>query len=120
MGGTSDVSFSLTSQKRVVGRFTAESACYGTPGGYCPVRIVYKNISTGAVTEFNPVVGTDFAFDSNDNGTESSASWESHAMSRSVVLPAGNYQVYVQGAVTPTGLTLRLDDAQLEVELYNP
>ena len=122
-GGTSNyyVPLSLTSSRRVVGRFTAESACYGGTGSYyCPVRIVYQNTATGAITEFYPQVGTDFAFDSNNNGAETASSWESHAISRSVVLPAGNYRVYVQGAVTGANVTLRLDDAQLEVELYSP
>lgn len=112
------VPLSLTSQRRVVGRFTAESDCYGasTASGYCPVRIVYQNTATGAITEFFPQVGTDFAFDTKDAGS----SWHSHAISRSVVLPAGNYRVYVQGYVTSAGVTLRLDDAHLEVELYSP
>ncbi len=116
--GTYYVPLTLTSSRRVVGRFTAESDCYasGSASGWCPVRIVYQNAVSGAITEFNPVVGTDFAFDSKDTPN----TWQSHAMSRSVVLPAGSYYVYVQGTVTGSGMTLRLDDAQLEVELYSP
>lgn len=109
------VTLNLTSSRRVVGRFTAESDCYGS-SGYCPVRIVYQKAGSSTISEFSPVVGTDFAFDTKDTTN----TWQSHSISRSVVLPAGTYYVYVQGAVTNSGLTLRLDDAHFEVELYSP
>ena len=117
-GGTNYVPLSLNSRRWVVGRFTSETDCYGTTtvAGHCSVRIVYRNTATGTITEFNPVVGTDFVFDSKDTGN----SRQGHAVSRSVLLPAGNYEVYVQGAVTLSAITLRLDDAHFEVELYNP
>lgn len=109
------INISLSSSTLVKARFTAESACYGA-SGYCSVRIVARNISTGAITEFNPQVGTDFAFDSSDSNREGSASWESHAINRSLYLGAGNYQIYVQANPLYSGMTLRLDDAQLEVD----
>ncbi len=102
----------------VKARFTAESACYGS-SGYCPVRIVYRRLSpsVGPITELNPVVGSDFAFDSTDNGRETTGSWESHAINRSVSLPAGRYQFFVQAGTVGGSATLRLDDMHLELEL---
>jgi hypothetical protein len=95
--------------------FSAESACYGA-GGWCSVRVVYRQVGSDTINEFGPVVAEDFAFDSSDSNNESSGSWESHAISRSAFLPAGNYQIWVQARTTASNLTLRLDDAHLEVE----
>ena len=109
------IPINLSSSTLVKARFTAESACYGV-SGWCSVRIVARNVNTGAITEFNPQVGTDFAFDSSDSNNETSGSWESHAINRSLSLSAGNYQIYVQANPNSAGMTLRLDDAQLEVD----
>lgn len=93
--------------------FSAESACSGT-NGWCSVRVVYRRLGNATETEFSPAVGTDFAFDSTDS--TSSWNWESHAISRSAFLPAGSYQIWVQARTTASGVTLRLDDAHLQVE----
>lgn len=104
-----------TGGKLVKVTFSAESACYGV-SGYCSVRVVYRRVGTSPVYEFGPVVGTDFAFDSSDSNRESAASWESHAISRSAYLPAGNYQIWVQARTSHNSMTFRLDDAHLRVE----
>jgi len=97
-------------------RFSAESACYagGTDTDWCTVRILVNGV------EANPVVGTDFAFDSTDGGRETSGSWESHAMERYTnCLQPGNYSVIVQWAsVNLAGAipTFRLDDWTLAIE----
>jgi hypothetical protein len=84
--------------------FSAESLCTG-PSGYCPVRVLVDG------NEAAPVVGNDFAFDSTDMGTETTQSWESHAIERVVTgLAAGSHTVTVQYAVTAATTTLRLDD----------
>lgn len=95
--------------------FSAESACYGAHG-WCTARIVYRRVGTSTIYEFGPAVGSDFAFDSSDSNTEGGASWESHAISRSAYLPAGQYQIWVQARTTNNSLTFRLDDAHLRVE----
>lgn len=117
-GGSSNyyITVNLTSTRRVVGRFTSESDCYGSGSGWCSARIVYQKSGSSTLNEMYPVVGTDFAFDSKDTAN----TWQSHSINRSVVLQPGTYYFYVQGAVTSSGLTMRLDDAHFEVELYNP
>jgi hypothetical protein len=92
---------------RIYAVFTAESACYG--GGanqrFCGVRILVDG------NELNPNVGNDFAFDSTNNGGETSSSYESHAIARSSeTLAAGNHTVKVQIRTTNAATTLRIDD----------
>jgi hypothetical protein len=99
----------------IMARYSAESACSGGTG-YCSVRIVARNNSTGAITELQPAVGIDFAFDSTDAGRETGSSWESHSMDRSQRLGAGSYTISAQRAVTSSATTLRLDDWSLTVE----
>jgi len=77
-------------------RFSAETACYG--GGTSPNWCVAEILVDGV--EASPGDGTDFALDSTDNGTESSASWESHAMERAIVVGEGFHVVKVIGGVT--------------------
>jgi len=97
----------------ILARFSAESACYGAAGGYCSVRI-----RIGGVDGMPVPTGADFfAFDSGDDGTESSSSWEAHAIERSRGgLGPGTYTVRVQASVTDADLTFRLDDMNLTVE----
>ena len=82
-------------------RFSAESACYGggTNPNWCIATIRVDGI------EAAPATGRDFALDSTDNGTESGASWESHAMDRSIVVGPGLHTVVVMGSVTDFGAT---------------
>ncbi|MCW2767053.1 MAG: hypothetical protein JWO11_3012 [Nocardioides sp.] len=92
---------------RILATFSAESACYGS-SSYCNVRILVDG------TEMDPVVGTDFAFDSTDNNTETSGSWESHSTQRySANLAPGSHTVTVQAAVTGATTSFRLDDGVL-------
>jgi hypothetical protein len=90
----------------VVGRFAAESQCVG--GDFASVRLLLDG------AEMSPVVGTDFAFDSSSETTESS-SWESHAMERfQAGVAAGNHTVTAQVSTGCT--TFRIDDWTLVAE----
>jgi hypothetical protein len=61
--------------------------------------------------------GIDFAFDSTNSGRDTTGSWESHSMDRSLgPLAAGAYRVWAQYRTTSQGVTLRLDDWSLTVE----
>lgn len=96
-------------ERRLLATFSAESACYGA-NGWCVARIVVDG------NELNPAVAADFAFDSSDSNTETSASWESHSVQRySDNLPAGDHVVTVERRVVGAGMTFRLDDAVLSV-----
>jgi hypothetical protein len=90
----------------ILARFSAESSCVGGPS-WCTARILIGGV------EANPVVGTDFAFDS--PGGEPLDSWESHSMDRSRVVGPGTYVVQVQWAVVGAPV-FRLDDWSLIVE----
>ena len=96
-------------QAILVASFTAESACFGG-GGWCSVRLMVDG------NEMLPATDTDFAFDSTDSNTETSGSWESHAVERrSTILSPGSYVVSVETA--RIGATnFRLDDWQLTVQ----
>jgi len=93
-------------------RFSGESSCAGGVGAqWCRLRMRI------AGAEANPVVGGDFAFDSTDNGSESFASWESHAIERySRIMGPGTYRVEVQWQVTDPAVRFRLDDWTFVVE----
>jgi hypothetical protein len=97
---------------RIYAIFSAESVCFGGGGNprQCGVRIVVDG------NELNPAVGTNFAFDSTDNGDETDNSWESHATARtSETLSAGNHTVKVQIRTTDAATTLRIDDWALVI-----
>jgi len=92
---------------RIYAVFSAETACFGGGGNprQCGVRILVDG------NELNPAVGTNFAFDSTDNGDETDNSWESHAIARSSdTLSAGSHTVRVQIRTTDAATTLRIDD----------
>ena len=110
-GATVDITIPEGRTGLLLARFSAESACTGGAFGYCQAAIVVDG------AEANPAVGSDFAFDSSDSNTETFASWESHAMDRSVgPLTAGTYTVTVQTDLI--GATaFRLDDWQLVAEV---
>ena len=96
----------------ILARFSAESSCSGAADGWCSVRIRIGGVDGLPV----PTGAEFFAFDSADDGTETSSSWESHAIERSRVLGPGTYVVRVQAAVSDAALTFRLDDMNLTVE----
>jgi len=106
----------LNQNKLVTTRFTAESACYGA-SGWCAARVVYRRLPGGPITELNPVVSTDFAFDSTDSNSEGFGSWESHAINRSVRLTPGRYQFFIQVRPVQSGINFRVDDWSFELEL---
>ena len=88
----------------IVATFSAESACYNG-SGWCSVRILIDGV------EAEPVVGTDFAFDSTDGNRETAASWESHSMQRTrTVTTTATHSVVVQVAQVGAGVTARYDD----------
>lgn len=96
-----------------IARFTAESVCSGEVG-WCSVRILLNGV------EMDPVVGTDFAFDSTDAGTANASSWESHSVERSATMASSSVAVtavlQVQYAVAGSGVTFRLDDWHFTVQ----
>ena len=93
--------------------FGAESLCNAT--SWCSVRVVAVN-SAGGVIEFNPVVGTDYAFDS------PGGSWEQHSLHRVTRLGAGTYTIKVQATLVgpAAGAQFRLDDYTHFVDVVNP
>ena len=103
-GATETIVVPTGETARIYAIFTAESTCTGGASDFCSVRVTVDG------NELNPAVGTDYAFDSTDNGDETAQSWESHAIARSSeTLAAGNHAVQVQFRAT-TGASLRLDD----------
>jgi hypothetical protein len=103
----------------VMARFSAESVCWGSWGGWCSIRIVAQNNATGAFTEMQPASGEDFAFDSTDQNQETELSWESHSMDRSIRLTAGSYTIRPQWEFQGASRDLshfELDDYSLTVE----
>lgn len=111
----SHLSVSVPSSGRLINaRFTAESYCNGANSGYCTVRVMAHNASTGSTVELNPASSSDFAFDSNVSA--SNDMWESHAIERSRRLGPGYYRIYVERRVTNNSIALRLDDWHFAVE----
>lgn len=95
----------------VTARFTAESACYGAKTGWCSIRILIDAI------EAEPVVGTDFAF----NSPGDVAQWESLTVERvKTVATTGTHIVTVQAASVGGSLTHRLDDWSLTAMAVTP
>ena len=95
-------------------RFTAESLCNGTSTAWCVVRIIIVN-SAGTATEFSPVVGVDFKFDT--PGTQEAA----HGLERfSPSLASGTYTVKAQALRISGITTFTLDDYVLAVNVVNP
>src|SRR5262249_39351693 len=94
---------------------TAESSCYNNPpsgsANWCTLRRIVDGVG-----ELGPGLGTAFAFDSTNQGAESQASWEGHAMQRSSnVLPPGTYTVRPQYAVVGPAV-FQIDDVHETVE----
>jgi hypothetical protein len=97
---------------RIYAVFSAETRCSGGGAGsrYCGVRILVDG------NELNPAVGDDFAFDSTDNGNETTLSFESHAIARSSeTLSAGNHTVKAQIRTNNAATSFRVDDWALIV-----
>ena len=92
-------------------------------GQYCNRRHLVQCAHPRQWGEMAPVVSSDFAFDSTNAGRETSASWESHAVDRSLRLAGGangtTYTIQVQYWVVcgaPCNTAFRLDDWHLTVE----
>jgi hypothetical protein len=114
-GATATVTIPAGSSGLILARFSGESRCSGGVGAqWCSVRVLIGGV------EADPVVGADFAFDSTDNATETTNSWESHSIERVRRLGAGTYTVKVQWAVTNAATSFRLDDWAFTVERTGP
>lgn len=100
----------------ILTRFSAESNCTGPAGfGWCTVRILIDGV------EADPAVGTDFAFDSTDNGTNTVGAWASHSMERArTVTFTGTHVITVQAAVVAPANSFRLDDWALAAQVLVP
>jgi hypothetical protein len=84
--------------------FSAESNCTGG-AGYCSARITVDG------NEIEPSAGSDFAFDSLGDSSES------HSMVRvSGTLAAGSHTVKVQGGTTSALTTFKIDDWAMVIE----
>ena len=105
----------------IVARFGAESACYGGVG-WCAARILVDG------NEANPVsapAADDFAFDSTENNTATSQSYESHSMERVIKhAPSGMggdpAKVEVQVRMHGANVKQRLDDSILSAVTIKP
>ena len=96
----------------LVATFSAESAVYDASGSGI-VRITVDG------NELDPQVGSDFAFDSRDDATETSSSQESHAVVRyKTGIAAGNHTIAVQWRTSNSTVKFRLDDWTLSVVAY--
>ena len=66
-----------------------------------------------------PSVGSDFAFDSTNNNTNSSKSLQSHAVLRYATgIAAGNHTIDIQYRVSDGSATFRVDDWTLSLVAY--
>jgi hypothetical protein len=99
----------------VIARFTAESSCYGL--GYCRVRLMIDKEDDGTYVEMLPAEGGDYGFDSTDNGTETSSSWESHSVERYATVSGGcSCSVIVERSTSSASGTFETDDWILVTE----
>lgn len=92
-------------------QYSAESACYDGDGiaDWCRVDVLIDGVSIDAA---------DQAFDSTDNATETSESWESHVLTRVTdELPAGTYAITASSYTFDGSPTFRLDDMVLTAEV---
>ncbi|MEO0492603.1 MAG: hypothetical protein AAF081_04220 [Actinomycetota bacterium] len=91
--------------------FSAESSCYGGTalGNWCGIEMRVDG---------DDIVPAGFAFDSDDQGTESANSWEAHA-TRFVTerLDPGTYDIEIWGHASVGGMTFRLDEMTLTAEV---
>lgn len=111
---TSWTSLTITGPHMFDARFTAEARCAGNTG-WCSVRIIMVT-PAGVLVELDPVVGTDFAFDSAPADTG-----EGHAIERtSASMPAGGYRFAVQVAVAGGATAAWLDDWTFTVGAVRP
>lgn len=93
-------------------RFTAESGCSGNVDGSCSVRVLVNGV------ELLPAVSANYAFDSNNNTAQGPTNLEGHAVERSSkLLPAGIYEVRLQGRTSNAAITFSLDDWHLSLEV---
>jgi hypothetical protein len=112
-------------RKLVIATFGAESACYGgdkNSPDWCVTRILARDGVNEYIFQPTSGNGTDFAFDSTDSGTETSASWEAHQMTRGRVLKPGTYKIEVEARVKQFGVatpTFWTGERTLTVQVVN-
>lgn len=82
-------------------RFSAETSCSGggTDQNWCIAEILVDGV------EAHPGDGSDFAIDSTNQGANTVANWQGHAMERLITVGAGTHIVTVVGSVTDFGAT---------------
>ena len=108
-GATLNITVPAGQTMLLTATFSGESVCSGDTG-WCSARI-----DIGGV-EGDPAAGSNFAFDSTDNNTETPSSWESHSMQRVRTLGTGNYTVNVLWRVAGSGTpNFEMDDWSLVV-----
>jgi hypothetical protein len=103
-------------QRRLLATFSGESVCTGGAlPGWCSLRMLVDGV------QLAPAVGPDFAFDSTDDGSEGSASFESHSIQRySANLAAGPHTVTVEVSVQGAATYFAVDDMVLSTMLTAP
>jgi hypothetical protein len=103
------VSVHAPTKSVIIVTFASESQCFnGSDAGWCSAR---SRIGT-KIGE--PNEGTDNAY---DNGSSNADEYESHAMVRSRIVPAGNYVVKIQ--INPNGNDFWVDDMSFEVQVVD-
>lgn len=107
-GAVADITVPNGEHALILGTFSAETACYGGgKGAWCGARMTVDGVT------MKP--GDDFALDSSDSNSETSASWEGHAFQGSSnILGPGTYTVRVQ-YVSVAGPVFAVDDYHLTV-----
>lgn len=92
--------------------FTAESACTG-PTGWCSVRILIDGV------EAEPVVGTDYAF--NSPPASGPSGWSGHAVTRVRTATTSTTHTVLVQTINVSGATgHRLDDWTLWAQVTTP
>lgn len=92
--------------------FTAESTCTG-PTGWCSVRILVDGV------EAEPVVGTDYAF--NSPAASGPVGWAGHSVTRVRTATQSTTHTVIVQTINVAGATgHRLDDWTLEAQVITP
>jgi len=117
-GMTTSITVPEGQRALVIARFSAESACYGGDAESPEWCIATMKVGNANML---PDTGSDFAFDSTDNGSRTSFSWQSHAMERYRTVSAGTYNVKVLASTTQFGSappTFWTGERELTVEVW--
>jgi hypothetical protein len=102
---------------RIVARFSGESVCYAA-SGFCSIRLMIDTNNDGSFdAEMAPAAGGEYAFDSSDVNSESSSSWEGHAVERWATISRGcTCAVRAEFRVSTGSLVFQVDDYTMVAE----